>query len=81
MSAASDEKPQPPANAYHVMADLLGEDYFAAPPPSAGVLMYVTGSDQRQTQWAVSGADATDLFRRARSRGMHVRTEPYPRGR
>ena len=50
--------PQPPADAYHVMATILHPTYFTTPPPRTGTRLTVTGPDGRPTKWDLSYSDA-----------------------
>lgn len=66
MSVASDEHPRRPADAYHVMARILGDQWFLAPHPKSGVEVIVQGPDGVDTRWAMTNAMATALAQRLR---------------
>ena len=50
------ESPKAPAAAYFEMAPMLGEPYFATPPPLVGMVLRVVGVDGIETEWSMSEA-------------------------
>lgn len=71
------ETPQPPAHAYRVMVDVLGDRYFKSQPPKVGTRLTVVGNDRIETKWDVASYTAPAAAARAAIRGCHVVGTPY----
>ena len=70
------ERPQPPADAYHVMAQLLGPHDFLVPPAASHVsTLRIIGADHRTTEWVVPTAivPALDTMLRVKHPGVRGR--------
>lgn len=55
------DRVEPPAAAYYEVARMLGDDYFASPPPSIGVEFTVEGRDGKPTVWCLAEQVAVRL--------------------
>lgn len=53
--------PTPPADAYPIVAEWLGGDYFLSPPPAGATVVLVEGLDKIQTRWEVPAGLVEDL--------------------
>lgn len=59
MARHQHEAPQAPAEAYELMAEHLGEEYFTRPTPVAGQLLVVMGRDGCETRWHLTNLEAS----------------------
>lgn len=71
---------RPPAAAYAEVAEILGEEYFAAPPPEVGFTIEVVGVDGKPTYWDMDEPTRQRLsIRLDRSRHQLRISAPYDR--
>lgn len=70
---------EPPAAAYPLVAELLGDAYFAEPPPALGIEVIVRGPDRINTTWRMSTSAAQALYARVAhdARLAWVLAQPY----
>jgi hypothetical protein len=61
LNRTPDDTPRPPAAAYHLVASLLGDDYFLAQPPRSGHTISVIGTDGLAVQFSMSNEQARSL--------------------
>jgi hypothetical protein len=62
------DRPQPPADAYAIVADLLDDFYFAEAPPAKGTRLRIVGRDGIATFWDLEPGSAAALTRSLRRR-------------
>lgn len=71
------DDPRAPADAYHVMAELLPAGYFVTEPPAFGVRLTVTGKDDVRTVWDMSEWQASQIYKPLRKKRCRVESSNY----
>lgn len=69
--------PQPPAQAFVIMSQLLPAHYFTKPAPTEGVELFVTGHDNVVTVWQLSIDMARAVHPILNRRGARTRARHY----